>query len=68
VLLLTGDPIGASGSNDTLEIILPAVKLKGAAPNVGGPDIVSMSVDFEAYSDETNPPVQVRIVSADATL
>ncbi|MEU0039106.1 phage tail tube protein [Streptomyces sp. NPDC006333] len=68
VLLLTGDAIGASSSNDTLEIILPAVKLKAAAPNVGGPDIVSMSCDFEAYSDETNPPIQVRIVSADATL
>ena len=68
VLTLTGDPIGASGSNDTLEIILPAVKLKQASPNVGGPDIVSMSTDFEAYSDEVNPVVQVRIVSGDATL
>lgn len=68
VLTLTGDPISTSGSNDTLEIILPAVKLKGASPNVGGPDILSMSTEFEAYSDETNPVVQVRIVSADATL
>jgi hypothetical protein len=68
VLTLTGDAIGASGSSDTLEVILPAVKLKGASPNVGGPDIVSMSTDFEAYSDESNPPIQVRIVSADATL
>ncbi|HWU24078.1 MAG TPA: phage tail tube protein [Nocardioides sp.] len=68
VLTLTGDAIGASGSDDTLEIILPAVKLKAAAPNVGGPDIVSMSTDFEAYSDETNPVIQVRIVSGDSTL
>lgn len=68
VLTLTGDPIGASGSNDTLEVILPAVKLKAASPNVGGPDIVSMSTDFEAYSDETNPPIQVRIVSGDVAL
>ncbi|GHA01513.1 phage tail tube protein [Streptomyces echinoruber] len=68
VLTLTGDPIGASGSNDLLEIILPAVKLKSAAPNVGGPDIVQMNTDFEAYSDETNPPIQVRIVSGDSTL
>lgn len=68
VLTLTGDPIGASGSSDTLEITLPAVKMKSASPNVGGPDIVSMSTDFEAYSDESNPVVQVRIVSADATL
>jgi len=68
VLTLTGDPIGASGSNDLVEVILPAVKLKSASPNVGGPDIVSMSTDFEAYSDESNPPIQVRIVSGDATL
>lgn len=68
VLTLTGDAIGASGSNDTLEVILPAVKLKGASPNVGGPDIVQMSTDFEAYSDESNPVIQVRIVSGDATL
>lgn len=68
VLALTGDAIGASGSNDTLEIILPATKIKGAPPNVGGPDIVQMSCDFEAYSDEVNPVIQVRIVSADATL
>ncbi|MGV4984513.1 phage tail tube protein [Streptomyces sp. NRAIS4] len=68
VLTLTGDPIGATGSNDTLEVILPAVKLKAASPNVGGPDIVSMSTDFEAYSDESNPVIQVRIVSGDAAL
>lgn len=68
VLTLTGDAIGASGSNDLLEVILPAAKFKAAAPNVGGPDIVAMSTDFEAYSDETNPPIQVRIVSGDATL
>ncbi|MEV7684466.1 phage tail tube protein [Streptomyces bungoensis] len=68
VLTLTGDPIGASGSSDTLEIILPAVKLKAASPNVGGPDIVSMSTDFEVYSDESNPVIQVRIVSGDAAL
>jgi hypothetical protein len=68
VLSLTGDPIGASGSSDTLEVILPAVKMKAAAPNVGGPDIVAMSTDFEAYSDETNPVIQVRIVSGDASL
>ncbi|MGW4886907.1 phage tail tube protein [Streptomyces murinus] len=68
VLTLTGDEIGESGSNDLLEVILPAVKLKSAAPNVGGPDVVSMSTDIEAYSDEVNPVIQVRIVSGDTTL
>ncbi|MFF9310080.1 phage tail tube protein [Streptomyces sp. NPDC014748] len=68
VLTLVGDEIDDSGAHDTLEVILPAVKLKSAAPNVGGPDIVQMSTDFEAYSDEVNPPIQVRIVSGDTTL
>lgn len=67
VLKLEGQEI-ATGHKETLEIILPAVKLKSAAPNVGGPDIVSMSTDFEGYDDETNPPVQVRIISEDTAL
>ncbi|MFD4343404.1 phage tail tube protein [Streptomyces coelicoflavus] len=67
VLKLEGQEI-ETGHKETLEIILPAVKLKSAAPNVGGPDIVSMSTDFEAYDDETNPPIQVRIISEDTTL
>ncbi|WP_406168882.1 phage tail tube protein [Streptomyces sp. NBC_00996] len=67
VLLLTGVDIEA-GNLETLEVILPAVKFKSAAPNVGGPDIVQMSTDFEAYDDETNPPIQVRIISADVAL
>lgn len=67
VLKLEGVDIEA-GNLETLEIILPAVKLKSAAPNVGGPDIVQMSTDFEAYDDETNPPIQVRIVSTDTAL
>ncbi|MFJ9114481.1 phage tail tube protein [Streptomyces sp. NPDC102394] len=67
VLKLEGADI-ESGNLETLEIILPATKFKAAAPNVGGPDIVQMSTDFEAYDDETNPVIQVRIVSADTTL
>ncbi len=67
VLKLEGQEI-ESGHRETLEIILPAVKLKSAAPNVGGPDIVSMSTDFEAYDDESNPPIQVRIISEDTAL
>lgn len=65
---LTGDQIGTTGQFESLSIILPAVKLKSAAPNVGGPDLVTMSTDFEAYSDEVNPPIQVRLVSAEASL
>lgn len=63
---LTG-PLIAAGQNYLFSIILPAVKLKGAAPVVSGPDIVQMSTDFEVYSDETNPVIQVKIVSTEAT-
>lgn len=48
-------------------IILPAVKLKSAAPAVDGAEIVQMSTDFEAYSDETNPVIQIKIVSTEQT-
>jgi hypothetical protein len=65
---VVGAAIGASGHNDRLVISLPACKYKAAAPNVGGPDIVSMSTDFEAYSDEVNPVIQVRLVSNETGL
>lgn len=62
-----GAAIGASGEKDTLSFILPAVKFKTVAPNVDGPDVIQADVDFEAYSDETNPAIQVKLISADST-
>lgn len=63
---LTGANI--SGANNFLfSIILTAIKLEDAAPQVKGPDVLAMSTDFGAYSDEVNPPVQVKIVSTETT-
>lgn len=62
-----GSQIAATGQFETLSFILPAVKFKAVAPNVGGPDIITTDVDFEAYSDETNPVIQVKLISADST-
>lgn len=62
---LTGAAIG--GSNYLFSVIIPAIKLKVAAPTVTGPAIVQMSTDFEAYSDETNPVIQIKIVSTEST-
>lgn len=59
---LTGTVIGG-GNSFLFSVILPAAKLKSAAPSVNGPDIVQMSTDFEAYSDEVNPVIQIKIVS-----
>ncbi|MEV4173980.1 phage tail tube protein [Nonomuraea sp. NPDC049709] len=66
---LTGSAIPSGGGNTNLvSFILPACKLKEAAPSVEGPDIVQMTSAFEGYDDETNAPLQVKIVSADTTL
>jgi hypothetical protein len=65
---LTGAAIGASGSNFLLSFILPAIKLKAAPPQVSGPGVVMMSTDWEAYSDEVNPVIQIKAVSDETTL
>lgn len=63
---LVGAAIGATFY--TFSIILPAVKLKTAAPSLAGPDIVQMSTDFEAYSNEVDPVIQIKIISTEATI
>lgn len=65
---LTGGAIGASGSNNTFDIIMPAVKIKTATPQVSGPGVVAMAITFEVYSDEVNAPIQATIISADTTV
>jgi hypothetical protein len=52
-----------SGNPFRLSFVLPAVKLKAASVNVGGPDIIPQSVEFQAYDDgTTNPVIQVELV------
>lgn len=67
VLTLAGADAGG-GNLDTLQFLFPAVKIKAAAPTVQGPDVVAMNVDFEAYSDGTNPVIQIMVISADTTI
>lgn len=57
-----------TGVNLALIITMPACKLKSAAPNVDGPDIVDMSTDYEAYGDGTNPPIQVQLITTETAL
>lgn len=61
-----GDIISGTDKN-TLHFIVPAAKLKAVNPTVDGPDIVRATVEFEAYADETNPVLQVKLISADST-
>lgn len=63
---LTGAVIG--GANSFLfSVILPSCILKKAPPSLDGPDIVQMSTEWEAEWDETNPPIQIKIVSTEST-
>jgi hypothetical protein len=67
VLKLEGATIEASNKR-TLEFLMPAVKIKAAAPTVDGPDVVPMNIDFEAYSNEVDPVIQIVVISEDAAL
>ena len=63
---------GDAGSSNPfrLSFIMPAVRFKNAAVNVPGPDLLTQSVEWEAYDDGsgTNPVFQVKLVSTDSTL
>lgn len=67
VLTLAGDDAG-SGNLNTVQFLFSAMKIKAAAPTVQGPDVVPMNIDFEAYSDGTNPVIQIVVISTDTTL
>src|SRR6266487_257393 len=59
----------AAGPNPyRLSFILPQVKLKTAAVNISGPDVLPQNVGFEAYDDGSgNPVIQVKLVSKESS-
>jgi hypothetical protein len=65
-LKLEGSVISGTDKN-TIHVVCSAAKLKKAQPNVGGPDIVQATVEFECYSDEVNAPLMLKLISADST-
>lgn len=66
-LKLEGAVIGSSSDKDTLEFIAAQIRIKKVTPKVDGPDIVGAQVEFEVYSDGTNNPFQVKLISGDST-
>jgi len=60
---------GAAGTTGTgayrLSFVMPFVKFKVDTPKLNGPDILSESIQFEAYDDGSGVPLQVRLVSQD---
>lgn len=60
----------AAGPNPyRLSFILPAVKFKTGAVNIGGPDVIPQQIGFQAYDDGTgtNPVIQVKLVSKESS-
>jgi hypothetical protein len=66
-LSFISSPIGASGSSNTLDLVIPQVIIKSAPVSVGGPDLLTQTVEFEVYDDGSNTPIQVTLISADPT-
>jgi hypothetical protein len=62
-----GAVIGSSSDKDTIEFIVPQIRIKNVSPQVSGPDLVTATVEFEVYSDGTNNPFQAKIISGDST-
>lgn len=65
-LSFIGSQIAATGSFNTLDFIYPAMKIKKASAPVGGPGIVSQSIEYQLYDDDVNAPLQVTLISADS--
>jgi hypothetical protein len=61
-----GSVISGTDKN-TLEFVIPQIKIKKAPYKVGGPDLVTGTVEFEVYANDTNNPFQVKLISADST-
>lgn len=62
-----GPQIAATGSFETLDLIAAKILFKNVGPQVGGPDLVTQTVEFEVYDDDVNAPFQATIISADST-
>jgi hypothetical protein len=59
----------AGGGNAfRLSFVLPAIKLREAPVHADGPGILGENVNFEAFSDGTNPIIQVEVTSTDQAL
>lgn len=59
----------AAGPNPyRLSWILPAVRFKTGSVNITSPDVIPLSIGFEAYDDgTTNPVIQCKLVSKESS-
>lgn len=67
-LQLTFTGATVSTSNYLLDIIIPNIKFEGESPKVGGPEIVSQTLNFTGLDDETTVPMQITYQSEDTVI
>jgi hypothetical protein len=57
-----------TSGGDSLAITVSAVKFDGSAPQVGGPEVIDVSFNFEGYDNGTDAPLTIVYTTADAAL
>lgn len=58
-----------SGANyPTLEVLIPGIHFDGETPKVDGPGVIGLTAPFTGGDDGTNAAVQIRTLTADATV
>jgi hypothetical protein len=65
LLEFTGIGIGSGSQKQDLQILIPSIKLDGEAPKVGGPAVITQSVNFTGLDDEVNNPIQITYTTLD---
>jgi hypothetical protein len=59
--------IGSSSQPEELDVLIPNVKLDGESPKIGGPAVVTQSVNYTGLDDETNNPIQLTYFTSDSS-
>ena len=67
-ITFTGSQIAATGSFNTVDIVLAATKQKQQKVSGNGQDLSVQPLDLEVYDDGVNIGMQITIISSDATL
>lgn len=62
-----GDVISGA-YKDNITFTMSAIQPRGGSPQVGGPDVLDLSVPFRAGDDGTNPPLKIEYTSTDTAL
>lgn len=58
-------PLIASTFFETVTLSIPEVHLTGSTPTVGGAELISVDVPFEAAYDGTNSPITATLITTD---